>query len=425
MSALLLAMDKSMRTKNEFGHMFIKVSNISKACVNPYRGSEIPNGAALGLDMERVYQMLRDPKELAKAAETFNNLPLLDRHIPVTADEPSKEFIVGSTGTDAHFEEPYLRSSLVIWCGNSIAGVETNQQRELSSAYSYTANMTPGIYEGVAYDGIMQDIKGNHVALVEVGRAGPDVIVGDSQLLEIPKMKVGKLSANRKTLLAACLTAAFKPLLAQDAQIKDLTAIAGTVDSLKTAKDKTAVVNAVKKHYGEKLAQDADLAAVVELLDALGDAEETVALDEDEELDEDGKPKKKVAEDADDKDEPKPGGITKPAMDAAIATAVAATRAETIAHMNAIHTATAEVAPFIGALAVAQDSAENIYKLALDAANVDTAGVHPSAFRAMVGMLPKPGTQVQSRTVIAQDAAGGAQSFAAMFKTAVPMKGGA
>lgn len=425
MTALKLAMDKSMRTVDRFGRMYIETSNISKAVVNPYRGSEIPNSAALGLDPDRVYMLLRHPDELAKAADSFNNIPLLDRHIPVTADAPSKEFVVGSTGTDAAFDEPFLRNSLVIWCANAIAGVNTNQQRELSSAYSYDADMTPGKYEGVPYDGIMRNIKGNHVALVEAGRAGPDVVVGDSKLLEIPKMSKKKLSANARALKAA-LIGYLPSVIAQDAQIGDLTAIVGSVKSLKPAKEQTRVVAAVQAAYGAQLAQDANLDGLGALLTAIAQDEEDdtpkkpVAEDEEDELDEDGKPKKKpVAEDEDDPDK-----VDKPAMDAAIATAVAATRTETIATMNAIHAAMREVEPLIGPIVVAQDSAENVYKLALDAAKIDLTGVHPSAYKAMVGMLPKPGAQVQSRVTIAQDSAGGASSFATMFPTAGKMKGG-
>jgi hypothetical protein len=41
--------------------------------------------------------------------------------------------------------------------------------------------MQPGVYEGQHFDGIMTEIRGNHVALVRDGRAGGDVLVADSQ----------------------------------------------------------------------------------------------------------------------------------------------------------------------------------------------------------------------------------------------------
>jgi len=409
-------MDKSARTVDKFGRMYIAMSNISKATVNPYRGSEIPGCDALGLDPDRVYLLLRDPEELRAAASTFNNIPLLDRHIPVTAEAPSQQFVVGSTGTDARFDEPFLRNSLVVWTATAIAGINTNQQRELSCAYSYDADMTPGVYEGKPYDGIMRNIKGNHVALVEVGRAGPDVVVGDSKLSEKPIMPK-KLSTNAKRVVAA-LRGALLPVLAQDAQIGDLTAIVGSIKSLKPAKNQQAIVTAVQTAYGEKLAQDATLDHVAPLLEQL-------AQDEDPEEAPKKDPVAAAEDDDDDEDDDKKD---KPvAMDAAINAAVANAEARTVARMQAIHQAERDVEPFVGRLAVAMDSAESVYKIALDAAKVDLTDVHPSAYKAMVRMLPKPGTEakpVQTRVDLAQDAALGAASFNALFPSASKMKGG-
>ena len=169
----------SVRTVDVDGRLHVEISNISKAAVNPYIGREIPGAQSLGLHPDRVYMLFRDPTELQKGAHTFNNIPLLSKHIPVSAAEPKKELVVGSTGTDAIFDAPYLKNSLVIWDAIAIAGVDSKEQCELSSSYRYTAVMTPGVYEGVAYDGVMTNLIGNHVALVEVGRAGPDVVVGD------------------------------------------------------------------------------------------------------------------------------------------------------------------------------------------------------------------------------------------------------
>jgi hypothetical protein len=410
-------MDKSARTVDKFGRMYIAMSNISKATVNPYRGCEIPGCDVLGLDPDRVYMLLRDPEELKKAADTFNNIPLLDRHIPVTAEAPSQQFVVGSTGTDARFDEPFLRNSLVVWTATAIAGINTNQQRELSCAYSYDADMTPGVYEGKPYDGIMRNIKGNHVALVEVGRAGPDVVVGDSKLSEKPRT-MKKLSTNAKRVVAA-LRGALLPVLAQDAQIGDLTAIVGSIKTLKPAKNQQTIVAAVTKEYGDKLAQDATLDHVVPLLEQL-------AQDEEAEPDQPVKPPKVTdADDEDDEDDEEEGGKKKDpvAMDAAINAAVDKARAD----MRAIHQAERDVEPYVGRLAVAMDSAEAVYKVALDAAKVDLTDVHPSAYKAMVRMLPKPGsesTQVQSRVNLAQDSAQAATSFNTLFSGASKLKGG-
>lgn len=176
-----LALDRaSVRTYDVDGRLHVAVTNISKATVNGYLGSEIPDFRALGLDPARMYQLLRDPNELAKGARSFDNLPILSRHVPVDAADHRPDLVCGSTGTDAKFSAPYLTNSLVIWTAAAIAGVQSGRQRELSAAYRYRPIMAPGSYHGVPYDGRMIDISGNHVALVAEGRAGADVVVGDT-----------------------------------------------------------------------------------------------------------------------------------------------------------------------------------------------------------------------------------------------------
>jgi hypothetical protein len=87
-----LAFDRaSVRTYDRDGRLHVEVTNISKAAVNPYIGREIPDWKALGLNPDGVYKLLRDPDELAKAAPTFNNIPVLSRHKPVTADDHNPE----------------------------------------------------------------------------------------------------------------------------------------------------------------------------------------------------------------------------------------------------------------------------------------------------------------------------------------------
>ncbi|WP_164105854.1 DUF2213 domain-containing protein, partial [Serratia marcescens] len=85
---------------------------------------------------------------------------------------------VGTTHANSDFDGTYLTNGLSIWDNSAIAGIETDEQRELSSSYAYVADMTPGVTpDGVKFDGVMRDIVGNHVALVGDGRAGSDVLV--------------------------------------------------------------------------------------------------------------------------------------------------------------------------------------------------------------------------------------------------------
>jgi uncharacterized protein len=168
------------RIKDDDGHLHIASSPISKAMVCPYYGHEIPNAARLGLQPGRMYRLLRDPSELAKAAPTFNGKPLLIVHKPTTADDHDRSITVGAV-RDPSWDGPYLRAALDVWDGEGIDGIETNALRQLSASYRYDPDMTPGVYQGEPYDGVMRNIRANHVALVEEGRAGPDVMVSDSR----------------------------------------------------------------------------------------------------------------------------------------------------------------------------------------------------------------------------------------------------
>lgn len=101
--------------------------------------------------------------------------------------------------------------------------------------------------------------------------------------------------------------------------------------------------------------------------------------------------------------------VMKPAMDAAIKAASAAAVAEavkqTTTKLNAIREAERFVRPWIGDVVVAMDSADAVYALALEKNNVPTKGVHPSAFKSILSLVPKPGDATAGRPrVVAMDA---------------------
>ena len=173
--------DMSVRRYDRDGRLHVTITNISKANVCPYHGHEIPDWEMLGLDPDREYMLLRDPDELEKAAPSFNNIPLLSQHVPVTVDDHRPDDVVGATGSEARFVAPYLTNGIVVWTAAAIAGIESGQQQQLSCAYRYRCLMDAGSFGGEPYDGRMTAIEGNHVSLVRAGRAGPDVLVADSK----------------------------------------------------------------------------------------------------------------------------------------------------------------------------------------------------------------------------------------------------
>ncbi|EFH1064328.1 DUF2213 domain-containing protein [Escherichia coli] len=376
-----LAFDKAtVRSFDKDGRLHIEVTPISKANVCPYYGREIPNYRSLGLQPDKVYYLLRDPKELAKAASTFNNIPLLNEHIPVTAADPQKMAVVGSTGTDAEFDGTYLKNSLVVWDADSIAGIETDEKKELSSAYKYVADMTPGVHEGQPYDGVMRDIVGNHVALVTEGRAGSDVVVGDS----IPTGMKSMSELTKK------LMAVITPMLASDEKPEEVEKKVQKVvedEATQAARDNESEAERLKREEDElkkreereRKDRDRDRKEAKNEDDNGKDKKTAENKDDDEnkaakDKDDDGKDKK-TAEDKDDDE-------NKAAMDAAL---IRKAEENVMGRIRQANEARECVRALVGDVSlVAMDSAESIYRFALDSIGAEHKGVHPSALKSMV-----------------------------------------
>lgn len=383
-----LAFDRaSVRTIDANGRLQISRTNISKANINAYYGREIPRSEELGLEPNKLYRLWRHPDELRKAAKTFNNIPVLSKHIPDFPTDPPNEFRVGVTHSNADFDGTYLTVGMSIWDNSAIAGIESGEQRELSASYKYVADMTPGVTpDGEPYDGVMRDIFGNHEALVPDGRAGPDVLVADSLPPELNHMRKHKVAAIRATL---------KPLLAQDADLE-----------AEVRKALLALDEAEKEDEKEnKTADDED------------DDEKDKKKTADDEDDEEDKDKKKTAEDEDDEEDDK---VSKTAMDSAIRLAADSATKKAAENFRKIREAEQVVRPLIGDV-VAMDSAEDVYRTALEQSGVDISGVHPSAYPAMVKMAISQ--KENSRPVIAQDSAS-VSEFEKAFPTAGKLKRG-
>ena len=414
-----LAFDRSsVRTIDADGRLHVAKSHISKANVCVYYGKEIPGYEALGLAPDKVYRLLRDPVELERGAPTFARLPILSKHVPVTAEDHQPNLVVGSIGSEITFTPPYLDADLCVWDAAAIAGIETDKVRELSCAYRYVPVMEPGEFEGQPYDGRMTEIQGNHLALVEVGRAGSDVVVADKNPFTFKEtaMKMSKLG---KALFAALCAAS--PVLAADSA---LPALVGSANRKTFKKDDTR---------GKLLALDASLDSnkLDAVLDAILDVEQEPKAVETPQAAADESPADKLrallagkvddetmdaacalmappaAADADKDAEP---GMKKEE----VAAAMDSMRKELREAEEARRDVRAVVGDVLG-----MDSAADVYGFALDHMKVDRAGVEGApALRALFKVASAKSATPAPR--IAQDAGGLDKQFpgAARFRNA-------
>ena len=377
-----LAFDRgTARVVDADGRLHVKDCPLTKAAVNDYYGAEIPGWRELGLDPKRMYAMLRDPEELDKAAKAglFDGIPLLDDHTAHDASNPVKSNVAGSVSAGCFFDGEYVRTPLLsIWGQEDIDGVENDEKRELSASYGYEPVMKSGNFKGLHFDGRMVNIIPNHVALVERGRAGRDVLVMDA----LPKgQKMKRKSFDRFVKKAS-------RLFANDADINAEELV-------------HLLANAGQEPDGdEKAAEDDELNPDPNAMGGLSDELRGKLTDDEwEAVSSHFKPK---ADDEDgegnEPDEDEDGEGENRANDAA------AIRRSVVREMSTWQTACEKVQPHIGKVKLAMDGvtggAATLYRSALDAHGIGHAGVtQVAALERMVDMLPSA-----SRPVLAHDA---------------------
>ena len=353
----------SARSYDANGHLIVDSTVITKAAVNPYYGKEIPDYESLGLDPEKVYNMLRDPAELEKGMHTLGEKQLLIKHIFVSADEPQKESIAGTIGSNLEMVGNDVKGSLTVWDKEAINLIESGKLAELSASYFYDPVMKSGTFNGERYDGIMTNIRGNHVALVERGRIGRDALVADA----LPKLM--ELNMKLKKGAVAKINAKLKASLAMDADIPN--------DVLKQ------IIEEVAENI-ETTAEDTEEAEKLEGAEDEGE-EEKAAEDEDE---------TETAEDEDEAEKAEPE-VKKAAMDAAIKQA----ENKAVQRVTQLFEARELVKPLVGV--VAMDSAEAVLKHALKKSGIDSDGVDTvKGLKTLVGLAIKQKSQPQIKTAM-------------------------
>ena len=125
-----IAFDAATKRRiDENGFMHVESSHITKEQVAPYYGREIPGCNELGLDPKKIYYGYRPAEELIKAIPTFNGLPLLLNHYVESAENPQKEHRVGSLGTTAAWNAPYVDNALSITDAAAIDAVDSGKFR--------------------------------------------------------------------------------------------------------------------------------------------------------------------------------------------------------------------------------------------------------------------------------------------------------
>jgi hypothetical protein len=227
-------------------------------------------------------------RELRLPDEVFNPDSMKSFHlVPVTDDHPEVGWLDASTASQfskGAADMPVrdgdkMRAKLLITDAVLVAKIMNREKAQISNGYFADLEMRSGEFEGETFDAIQRNIRGNHVAIVDEARAGPDARIKLDSLdaVMVPFLQVARpaptevKTVDEMTLKidgvdfkmpAQAAQAVTRQLAIKDSKIEELTAengkLAGKYDAL--ASD--------AKKAGEALKAARDPKAIAALVNA-------------------------------------------------------------------------------------------------------------------------------------------------------------
>lgn len=141
------------------------VTNIG---VFPYR---MPDG--------KIRNELRLPEDVlnSDSLDSLKMKPLTNDHpAEGVTPETASELQIGSLGEKIKFDALHVSAPIIVTDKATIEAVQEGK-RALSCGYTVEIEETSGTYLGMAYDAIQRNIRYNHVAIVDAGRAGDAAVM--------------------------------------------------------------------------------------------------------------------------------------------------------------------------------------------------------------------------------------------------------
>lgn len=123
----------------------------------------------------KAIRELRPPEEVMhpESLASFGLMPVTNDHpSELLTAENAKEYQVGTVSESVVAEGDKVRAALMITDAQAIEALDAGKS-ELSCGYTADVVQESGVWQGQPYDAKQINIRGNHVALVDAGRAGP------------------------------------------------------------------------------------------------------------------------------------------------------------------------------------------------------------------------------------------------------------
>ena len=124
---------------------------------------------------------LRHPDEVLSvdSLDTLKQIPVTLTHPPVMVNsDNARQYQVGQTGDSYRVDDgKHIVVGFTITDANAVNAVETGQAKQLSLGYSLDLVEEAGEYEGESYTHKQTNIRYNHLAIVDVARAGASATI--------------------------------------------------------------------------------------------------------------------------------------------------------------------------------------------------------------------------------------------------------
>lgn len=255
------------------------VGNVAcaKVGVQQYHGSEIGGGNGL-------INVYRDESEVfaLDSLASFVGKPVTDNHPPVEVKASNwKQFAVGSIGEGVLRDGEHIKVPVTLMDAETIKAVQ-NGKREISMGYTAELEWVDGVTpQGEHYQAKQKNIRINHLAIVDKGRAGSTCRFGDALWGDTsPNNNTGEKPVATRTVMvdglpiettdngATAIEKLQSDLVAQKQLTRDAQLAADTVIAEKDAQlaAKDAEIDALKAKQLTDADIDAKVAARSELI---------------------------------------------------------------------------------------------------------------------------------------------------------------
>ncbi|OBX73747.1 hypothetical protein A9308_00620 [Moraxella atlantae] len=176
------------------------VGNVAcaKVGVQTYHSSEVGGGSGL-------INVYRDESEVfaLDSLASFVGKPVTNDHPPVEVKANNwKQFAVGSIGEGVLRDGEHIKVPVTLMDAETIKAVQ-NGKREISMGYTAELEWVDGVTpDGQAYQARQKNIRINHLAIVDKGRAGATCRFGDALWGDTsPKNNTGEKPVATRTVM--------------------------------------------------------------------------------------------------------------------------------------------------------------------------------------------------------------------------------